>query len=135
MEKKRWKIRKEFQTILNKIRINKGIKITAIKLVDDKGKEITDSHKSLMFNNKRNMPLSTAMQVIGALGVRLSIDSSGIHIYDEEFAKHIYVSMPTDVFLKKFEHIETTADDNIPVTYVKMKKSVPETTGKKKGKI
>jgi hypothetical protein len=116
-----FEIRKEFQMLLNEIRKEKGIPLSKIEFVSEKGKKYSRSYVSLVCNNKRGMSMGTALQYLEILGVTLMVDSKGIHICDEEFNEHAYISMPTKVFMDDYTQIDLTIN-SLPTTYTKKKK-------------
>jgi hypothetical protein len=65
--------------------------------------------------------MGTALQYLEILGVTLMVDSKGIHICDEEFNEHAYISMPTKVFMDDYTQIDLTIN-SLPTTYTKKKK-------------
>ena len=116
-----FEIRKEFQILLNEIREEKGISLSKIEFVNEKGGKYSRSYVSLVCNNKRGMSMGTALQYLRILGVTLMVDSKGIHICDEEFNEHSYISMPTKVFMDDYTQIDLTIN-SLPTTYTKKKK-------------
>ncbi len=116
-----FEIRKEFQMLLNEIRKEKGIPLSKIEFVNEKGEKYSRSYVSLVCNNKRGMSMGTALQYLGILGVTLTADSKGVHVCDEEFNEHTYINMPAKVFLEDYTKIDLTIN-SLPTTYTKKKR-------------
>ena len=115
-----FEVRKEFQMLLNEIRKEKGIPLSKIEFVNEKGKKYSRSYVSLVCNNKRGMSFGTAFQYIGILGITLIVDSKGIHVCDEEFNEHTYIKMPLKVLVADYTQIDLTVN-SLPTTYTKKK--------------
>ena len=116
-----FEVRKEFQMLLNEIRKEKGIPLSKIEFVNEKGKKYSRSYVSLVCNNKRGMSFGTTFQYIGILGITLMADSKGLHVCDEEFHEHTYVKMPIKVLMDDYTQIDLTLN-SLPTTYTKKKK-------------
>ena len=82
MEQAGNEIRILLQKKLNKIRQNKGIKLSDMNLTDEAGKTLSESQKSLLFSGKRQMGLWLIIQLAKVLNYRITFNPKSIHVVD-----------------------------------------------------
>jgi hypothetical protein len=82
MEQAGNEIRILLQKKLNKIRQNKGIKLSDMNLTDEAGKTLSESQKSLLFSGKRQMGLWLIIQLAKVLNCRITFNPKSILVVD-----------------------------------------------------
>jgi hypothetical protein len=82
MEQAGKEIRILLQEKLDKIRQNKGLKLSDMNLTDEAGKTLSESQKSLLFSGKRQMGLWLIIQLAKVLNCRITLNPTSILVVD-----------------------------------------------------
>ena len=82
MEQAGKEIRILLQKKLNKIRQNKGIKLSDMNLTDEAGNTLSEAQKSMLFSGKRQMGLWIIIQLAKILNYRITFNPKDIHVVD-----------------------------------------------------
>ena len=96
MEQAGKEIRILLQEKLDKIRQNKGLKLSDMNLTDEEGKSLSEAQKSMLFSGKRQMGLWLIFQIAKALNLTISFNPKHIDVVDFQIIeKHVRVDMMT----------------------------------------